>query len=141
MPAAVFLDSNVLIYAAYPKQDEKWKRDIAFRLIESQDYAISTQVMLEFFNVTTRKRKPGLTLEAARDWLVDLGSTTIIGADEALVLEAIENASRHKIVFWDGAIIAAASRAGANTLYTEDLNDGQFYGGVRVINPFKNTEH
>lgn len=134
----MFLDSNVLVYAAYPKQDEQWKRDIAFNLIANEDYAISTQVMLEFFNATTRKRKPGLTLDVARDWLVDIGSTAVVGADEALVLEAVEMSNRYRIVFWDGMIIAAAHRAGASTLYTEDLNHGQKYGAVQAINPFKN---
>jgi predicted nucleic acid-binding protein len=138
MLANVFLDSNVLIYAAYPKDDERWKRDIAFGLIAGEDYAISTQVMLEFFNVTTRKRKPGLALEVAKDWLIDLGTTAVVGADESLVLEAVELSARYKIVFWDGMIIAAANRAGAKTLFSEDLNHGQNYGTVQVINPFKN---
>ena len=44
---------------------------------------------------------------------------------------------RFKISYWDGAIIAAAEALGAETLYTEDLNDGQLYGSVRVENPFK----
>ncbi len=138
MVAEVFLDSNILIYAAYPKQDEAWKRNIAFNLIKAEDYAISTQVMLEFLNVTTRKRKPGLELEVAKEWLVDLGTSAVIGADEGLVLEAVELSQRYKIVFWDGMIIAAANRAGAHTLFTEDLNHGQKYGEVEVINPFKN---
>lgn len=128
----------MLIYAAYPKQEEQWKREIAFNLIVSEDYAISTQVMLEFFNVTTRKRKPGLSLDTARDWLVDLGSTSVVGADEELVLEAVELSSRYQIVFWDGMILAAAHRAGAPILYTEDLNHGQKYGEVQVVNPFQN---
>jgi predicted nucleic acid-binding protein len=134
----VFLDSNVLIYAAYPMQEEQWKRDIAFDLVVSEDYAISTQVMLEFLNVTTRKRRPGLALNVARDWLVDLGSTSVIGADEELVLEAVELSGRYQIVFWDGMIVAAAHRANAEILYTEDLNHGQKYGGVEVMNPFRN---
>jgi predicted nucleic acid-binding protein len=34
-------------------------------------------------------------------------------------------------------LIAAAEAGGCQTLYTEDLNDGQKYGSVTVINPFK----
>ncbi len=44
---------------------------------------------------------------------------------------------RYKISYWDGAILAAAEQLGAPILYTEDLNDGQTYGSVTVINPFK----
>lgn len=34
-------------------------------------------------------------------------------------------------------MIAAANKAGCSTMYTEDLNDGQKYGNVVAINPFK----
>lgn len=39
-------------------------------------------------------------------------------------------------LYWDGAIVAAAEVLEADTLYTEDLNDGQLYGRVRAVNPF-----
>ena len=32
--------------------------------------------------------------------------------------------------------VAAAEALGARTLFTEDLNHGQVYGSVRVVNPF-----
>lgn len=41
------------------------------------------------------------------------------------------------ISYWDAAIIAAAASLGARTLYSEDLNDAQTYGSVRVLNPFR----
>jgi len=37
----------------------------------------------------------------------------------------------------DAAIIAAAERLGASVLYAEDLNHGQSYRALRVVNPFK----
>ena len=37
----------------------------------------------------------------------------------------------------DAAIIAAARELGCQTVYSEDLNDGQTYDGVTVVNPFK----
>jgi predicted nucleic acid-binding protein len=30
----------------------------------------------------------------------------------------------------------AAQELGCDTLYSEDLNAGQVYGGIRVVNPF-----
>ena len=36
-----------------------------------------------------------------------------------------------------GPPAAAAQASGARELLTEDLNHGQDYGGVRVVNPFK----
>ena len=141
MTIDAFLDTNVLVYAAYPAPGEDHKHEVALNLIQSHPFSVSTQVMLEFLNTTTRKRKPGLSLDQARQWLDDFSVSPVIGVDEALVLEGVELAIRYKIVFWDGAIIAAANRAGATTLYTEDLNHGQKYGAVQVINPFKNLQN
>ena len=56
-----------------------------------------------------------------------------------MVRTAVDYAQRFKISYWDAAIIAATERLGAPILHTEDLNDGQSYGSVRVINPFRTT--
>jgi predicted nucleic acid-binding protein len=141
MLAGSFLDTNILVYAAYPKEGEEWKRVIAADLLTHERYALSTQVLIEFVNSTTRKRKPGLPLDTVRDWLNDFRTAPVIGADDNLVMEGLDFAQRYKIEFFDALIVAAANRAGATTLYSEDLNHGQKYGSVQVINPFKNTEH
>ena len=49
---------------------------------------------------------------------------------------AIVISLQHRISYWDGAILAAAERLGAEIVYTEDLSHGQTYGPVRVVNPF-----
>lgn len=43
---------------------------------------------------------------------------------------------RYRTSYWDDAILAVAARAGVSTVYSEDLNHGQDYGAVVVINPF-----
>jgi predicted nucleic acid-binding protein len=53
-----------------------------------------------------------------------------------LIEIAIELSWRYRISYWDGAILAAAERLGAEIVYTEDLSHGQTYGPVRVVNPF-----
>ena len=53
----------------------------------------------------------------------------------AVIRDAFAEAARWKISFWDALIIAAAKRAGAGVLWTEDLNHGRDYGGIRVLNP------
>lgn len=141
MLAEAFFDTNVLVYAAYPKDDEEEKRVIAAGLLARERYATSTQVLIEFVNTTMQKRKPGLSLDDVRDWLDDLRAAPVVGADDGLVVEGLDVAQRYKIDFFDGLIIAAAMRAGAKTLYSEDLNHGQKYGSVQVINPFKPSTH
>jgi predicted nucleic acid-binding protein len=54
-----------------------------------------------------------------------------------LVLEAIDAKQRFGISYWDAAIVTAAKQMGCLTLYTEDLNPGQMYDGVTVVNPFQ----
>ena len=57
--------------------------------------------------------------------------------DHRLVRIAIESSARYAISYWDAAILAAAEALGAHTVYSEDLNHGQKYGPVRVVNPFR----
>lgn len=59
-----------------------------------------------------------------------------VTTDYPLIVSAVETSLRYRISYWDGAIVAAAEVLEASTLYTEDLNDGQRYGSVLVVNPF-----
>ena len=58
-----------------------------------------------------------------------------------MTLDLMENAlaarARWGISYWDAAILAAARAAGCTEVLSEDLNEGQDYGGVIVVNPFK----
>jgi predicted nucleic acid-binding protein len=54
-----------------------------------------------------------------------------------LALAAVRSAQRFGISYWHAAIIEAARILGCTVVLTEDLNDGQNYGGVRVENPFR----
>ena len=38
--------------------------------------------------------------------------------------------------FYDALIVQAASVAGCDTLYSEDLSTGETINGVRIVNPF-----
>ena len=54
-----------------------------------------------------------------------------------ILLNAVAIAQRFNISFWDASILAAASSLGSKTLYPEDLNNGQKYDSVLVVNPFE----
>ena len=43
---------------------------------------------------------------------------------------------RFGLSYWDAAILAAARAQGCDTVYSEDMNAGQDYAGLRVVNPF-----
>ncbi len=57
-----------------------------------------------------------------------------------LVSQAFLLRRRFNVSHWDATLIAAALELGCKTLYTEDLNHGQDYAGVRVVNPFREMD-
>ena len=50
---------------------------------------------------------------------------------------ALDARQRFRLSYWDAAIIEASRALGCTHVLSEDLSDGQDYGGVQVINPFR----
>ena len=59
-----------------------------------------------------------------------------VAADLAMLKRAWGLQDRFPLSWWDALIIAAAQTCECKVLLTEDLQDGQEFGAVRVINPF-----
>ena len=137
MRAECFLDTNVLVYAAAGRGAQKIKRDLALALIATEDFGISAQVLQEFYVTVTRKIDAPLTATEALEWIEQLEAFPTLPVDASLVKIAVEVSERHRISYWDAAILSAAEALGARTLYSEDLNHGQRYGLVQVRNPFR----
>jgi predicted nucleic acid-binding protein len=137
MIADTFVDTNVLVYAAAGGHDAPEKHARAWQIIAPGNYGISAQVLAEFYVNATRKPSVPLSPAEAAAWMTDLRSMPVVPVDASLVAEAADRSRSHQISYWDAAIIVAAERLGATTLYSEDLNDGQTYGSVTVVNPFK----
>ncbi|WP_157944601.1 PIN domain-containing protein [Mangrovicella endophytica] len=132
---AAFFDTNIIAYAADTAAADTRKRDQARQLMYSRSITTSTQVMMELYSVMRTKLDYGV--DAAIQWVRALQDDDVVTLSPSDVVEALETARRHDISHWDGLIIVAAARAGLDLVYTEDLNHGQFYGSVRVCNPFK----
>ena len=135
MNAEVFLDTNILVYAAAGSGDQR-KRKRAAELIETQAFGTSAQVLQEFYVTVRRKIAVPLIAIEALEWIEQLRFFPCHPIDQVLVRTTIEMSERYAISYWDAAIVAAAQALGAHTLYSEDLNAGQRYGSVRVLNPF-----
>ena len=138
MSARLFLDTNVLVYAVEPGGPDADKSDAALGLTRRSDVTLSTQVLGEFYRaVTSRRRAVPMTHDEAVAWVQlwkrhDVRPLTVPHVDLAL-----DFAGRFQIHYYDALILAAARLAGCEAVYSEDLNAGQDYGGVRVENPFK----
>ncbi|MGO9319354.1 MAG: PIN domain-containing protein [Solirubrobacteraceae bacterium] len=135
-----FLDTNVLVYLF--DHDEPAKTRLARELLKQAkpgELVLSAQVLSEFYVVVTRKLKRPLTEEVATqaiDWL----SLLQVGAlDATLVKAAIQTSRSSQVSYWDALIVASAAAARCERLLTEDLNDSQVIGSVRIENPFRET--
>ena len=139
MSVEAFVDTNVLLYAASGALRYPDKHRQAWEIIDEGNYAISGQVLAEFY-VNAQKEKATLvplTKDETADWIDRLCLVPVVPIDHLIVQQAISHSNRYQISYWDAALIAAAEAISAPTIYTEDLNHGQKYGSVTAINPFK----
>ena len=113
----IALDTNILVYAEPEPQTAKGalSRDLIARAALAGG-VIPVQVLGEFLRVVQRLRAESFS-------------------------EAMVQATLYRGLFitppTDGDILAAAaSKAGASVLLSEDYQDGRRLAGVRIINPF-----
>lgn len=136
MKADVFLDTNIVLYAASNAAKEGAKKQAALRLLAETDFGVSVQVLGEFFDNARRKAALAIPRETAREIIRLLRTRPVVEETGALFETAVDLAEQYGIRYYDAAILAAAQELGARILYTEDLNAGQVYAGVQVVNPF-----
>jgi predicted nucleic acid-binding protein len=141
MPADVFVDTNVLVYAHDVDAGEKYEcaKQLLIDLWRSDSLPwLSVQVLQELLVTLRRKGVAPLeareTVEAYMRWRVVENSLELLNA-------GIAEMERWQLSLWDGLILAAARSMGVKTLYSEDLSDEQDYGGIRVQNPFRGCRH
>jgi predicted nucleic acid-binding protein len=140
MTEKIFVDSNVLAYARDASEREKQPRAIEWmeHLWRSKAGRVSVQVLQEFYVTVTRKLKPGLAPEAARADVRELMAWHPTTLDARILEGAFEAEDRHRLSFWDALIVSAARAGACDYLLTEDLQDGQSFDGLVVIDPFRN---
>lgn len=136
MKERVFVDTNVLVYADDLDAGEKAQRarELVGEVFREQNGVLSTQVLQEFFVVTTRKL--GVDPELARRKLELLATLEVVSIQVPHILHAIDLHRLHSVSFWDALILACAAAAGCTRLWSEDLQDGAVIAGVRIENPF-----
>ena len=139
MPVDALIDTNILVYSVSSHASEKDKRDRARTLVKEVDFGTSAQILGEFYVTATQKIAEPLSEREAVQFIGRLIRLPVIPIDSELVLEAIGLKQEHRVSYWDAAIIAAAYRLGARTIYSEDLSHDHVYGSIRVINPFRRS--
>ena len=137
-----FADTNILLYAISSTPGEKEKAARAREILSETDLALSTQVLQEFFvQATRRSAKSPVTSAEASALISTLARFPIADITPGLVQAAIASHERWQLSYWDAAIIEAARTLGCDVVLSEDLQDGQDFGGVQVVNPFRGMGH
>jgi predicted nucleic acid-binding protein len=135
-----FLDTNIFVYSFDSRSPAK--RRIAIELIryalESQTGIISTQVVQEFLNVATGKLAVAFQARDAKDYLAQvLAPLCQVFATFEVYDRAISIRELYGLSFYDSLIVCGALQARCKTLVTEDLQPGQRFESLIVLNPFQ----
>jgi predicted nucleic acid-binding protein len=134
--ARVFIDTNLWVYA-YDTRDtykQQQAQDFIAEVLAHEDCFVSLQVVNEFCNVML---KQGMDIELL---IATLGGTLLPISQNPLDATIAERALRlwHKasLSYYDSLIIQAAIDLKCTKLYSEDLQHGQNFGKLQIINPF-----
>ncbi len=134
--AAVFVDTNILLYAAGNAPSERPKSLTARRILTHEQVVLSAQVLQEFYWVATRPNKLALTHEEAIAFIDVWKMFPVQAISLGVVEDALFLCQQFRMSYWDAAIVAAARHQDCRVLYTEDLTHGGNYEGVTAVNPF-----
>ncbi len=127
-----FIDTNILLYLLSSDTDKADRAEI----IVQAGGLISVQVLNEIANVAHRK--------LAMSWIEINEVLALIQSmcpTKPLTIETHDRgkliAERYGLSVYDAMIVAAALLAGCETLYSEDMQDGQLISHqLRICNPF-----
>lgn len=134
--APVFVDANVLINAVdladYKKQQaaQSWLEN----LWEGHNDRISFQVLQEIYSKVCQKGSADC--EEAPAEVCDLLVRNPMPVNAEVLDRSWKIQDRYQLSFWDFLIVAAAKSASCRFLLTEDLQSGQNFDGLLVINRF-----
>jgi predicted nucleic acid-binding protein len=133
-----FFDSNIWLYAFSTDRKEESKRLLAKQLISEEKYiTISTQVINEVSYNLRKKHK--IDEQSLLNLIISFYAKYPIISFNLDILESASHLrTQYHVSFWDSLIIASAVYSGANTLYSEDMQNGLIVTKkLTIVNPFK----
>ncbi|MGP8172920.1 MAG: PIN domain-containing protein [Terracidiphilus sp.] len=131
-----FLDTNILVYADDTSDPVKQKTAVALILhhMQQRSGVVSTQVLQEYFVAVKRKFKADSA--RAKEKVELYAAFEVARPDLSDILAAIDLHRLHGFSFWDALVLRMAKQAGCRVLLTEDMQHGQEFDGVKIVNPF-----
>jgi predicted nucleic acid-binding protein len=133
-----FVDTNVLLYGISRDPAEQAKAKRANDILANRDLALSVQVLQEFYVQATRASRPDAIGHGQAVRLIEsFRRFEVQDLTSGIMMAALSACRRFQLSYWDAAIIEACRAMGCDHVLSEDLGDGEDYGGVRVTNPFR----
>ena len=135
------IDTNILAYLFDPDAPEKQSRAqrmLDTLVVQPRETVWLWQVAVEFLaylrkaaskGVLAPERVPIEFRELLQLFSLKLPTSQIL--DRSFVLH-----KRYSLSHWDSLLIAACQEAGVICLYSEDMQHGADYDGVKIVNPF-----
>ena len=132
MKDKVFIDTNILVYA-FAENGEKCQT-VKKRLDSTiEPFAVSTQVLNEFYSAMSKHKIDHLQIVSAVDEIISFCEVTSVSLQ--IVKKAYAVKERYGFSYWDSLILATALESGCSQIFSEDMNDGQIIDGtLKIIN-------
>ncbi len=135
-----FLDTNIFVYSFDRSSPAKAQRaaQLIREALTTQKGVISYQVVQEFFNVALRRFSQPMNAADAGQYLTTVFRPLLtVHSSQALYAEALQIHSQSGLSWYDSLIVSAAIQARCDLLLTEDIQHGQRFGSLQVMNPFQ----
>ena len=139
MSIRYLFDTNVLVYAADPREPAKRDRarEAIRRAVRSGSAALPSQALSEYANVRLKKLRPSPDPGAiGREVERLLLAFPVLPLTGPVVLEALRGVRDHSLSYYDAQVWAAARLGQVDAVLSEDFNSGAVLEGVRFVNPF-----
>ncbi|MBK5292327.1 MAG: PIN domain-containing protein [Acidobacteriia bacterium] len=116
-----FVDTKVLLYSLDTTAQHSRKAAVARTLLGSDDLAMSTQVLQEFYVQATRVTRSGaITHEQAVTLLKAFLRFPVQEITVRVLQSALVAKQKFGLSYWDAAVVEAARALGCGIILTED---------------------
>jgi predicted nucleic acid-binding protein len=130
-----FIDTNVIVYLA---SGDARKADRSEKILAAGG-VLSVQVLNEYVSVA--RRKLALSWTETREVIAAVKSACeIVPLSVEAQAAAMRISEISQISIYDASIVAAALEAGCDTLLSEDMQHGQKFETLSVVNPYRSLK-
>jgi predicted nucleic acid-binding protein len=135
-----FVDTNILVDAVSTEATESKKTEYVTELLTSSDLAVSWQVLQEFYATVTRpskRRAYSISHDQALEFIKVWRTLRVIVPTWNMIENSFALADRYQLPYWDAMILVSAIAGRCHVLLSEDFQEGQRFGRVKAVNPFR----